>query len=199
MYGTVHFYRTSSILELDAARDDGCLHLLRKCHEPNSSYLTLQPCPRILTNSLVANTDSLTVINFLIHHISFYCKQIINSRIFFQKQKHLITHLVTKSVFSVCQSLSHFQFFVTPWTVALQSPLSMEFSRQESWSEQPFPFSWDHGYPEMEPVAQVSLLSEQLGKPKFIVALGNISRIQESRIVNLIQIRIHLQEERKTK
>ena len=30
--------------------------------------------------------------------------------------------------------------FVTPWTVALQAPLSMEFSRQEYWSGLPFPF-----------------------------------------------------------
>ena len=33
--------------------------------------------------------------------------------------------------------LSHFscvQLFVTPWTVARQAPLSMEFSRQEYWS-----------------------------------------------------------------
>ena len=29
--------------------------------------------------------------------------------------------------------------FVTPWTVALQAPLSMEFSRQEYWSGLPFP------------------------------------------------------------
>ena len=29
--------------------------------------------------------------------------------------------------------------FVTPWTVALQPPLSMEFSRQEYWSGLPFP------------------------------------------------------------
>ena len=28
--------------------------------------------------------------------------------------------------------------FTTPWTVALQAPLSMEFSRQEYWSGQPF-------------------------------------------------------------
>ena len=27
----------------------------------------------------------------------------------------------------------------TPWTVALQAPLSMGFSRQESWSGLPFP------------------------------------------------------------
>ena len=29
---------------------------------------------------------------------------------------------------------SHIWLFVTPWTVALQAPLSMEFSRQEYWS-----------------------------------------------------------------
>ena len=29
--------------------------------------------------------------------------------------------------------------FATPWTVARQVPLSMEFSRQESWSGLPFP------------------------------------------------------------
>ena len=34
----------------------------------------------------------------------------------------------------VCELLSHVRLFVTPWTVACQSPLSMEFSRQEYWS-----------------------------------------------------------------
>ena len=29
--------------------------------------------------------------------------------------------------------------FATPWTVALQAPLSMRFSRQEYWSGFPFP------------------------------------------------------------
>ena len=29
---------------------------------------------------------------------------------------------------------SHVQLFATPWTVACQDPLSMEFSRQEYWS-----------------------------------------------------------------
>ena len=31
----------------------------------------------------------------------------------------------------VVQSLSHVGFFVTPWTVAHQAPLSVGFSRQE--------------------------------------------------------------------
>ena len=37
-----------------------------------------------------------------------------------------------------CRVLSHW-LFVTPWTVAHQAPLSMEFSRQEYWSGLPFP------------------------------------------------------------
>ena len=32
---------------------------------------------------------------------------------------------------------------VTPWTVALQAPLSMGFSRQECWSGLPFPSPGD--------------------------------------------------------
>ena len=36
------------------------------------------------------------------------------------------------------QSFSHVQLFVTPWTVAHQSPLSMGFPRQEYWSGLPF-------------------------------------------------------------
>ena len=34
---------------------------------------------------------------------------------------------------------SHVQFFVTPWTIAHQAPLSMGFSRQEYWSGLLFP------------------------------------------------------------
>ena len=35
--------------------------------------------------------------------------------------------------------LSYAQLFVTPWTVAHQASLSMEFSREEYWSGLPFP------------------------------------------------------------
>ena len=41
------------------------------------------------------------------------------------------------------QSLSHVQLFITPWTVAHQALLSMEFSRQEYWSGLPFPIPVD--------------------------------------------------------
>ena len=41
------------------------------------------------------------------------------------------------------KSLSHVQLFVTPWTVAYQTPPSMGFSRQEYWSGLPFPSPGD--------------------------------------------------------
>ena len=44
---------------------------------------------------------------------------------------------------SECQSLSCVQLFVTPQTAAHQAPLSMEFSRQEYWTGQPFPSPGD--------------------------------------------------------
>ena len=37
----------------------------------------------------------------------------------------------------LAQGLSRVRFFVTPWTVACQVPLSMAFSRQEYWGEVP--------------------------------------------------------------
>ena len=40
---------------------------------------------------------------------------------------------------------------VTPWTVALQAPLSMEFSRQEYWSRQPSTSLGDLPNPGIEP------------------------------------------------
>ena len=39
----------------------------------------------------------------------------------------------------VCELLNHVQLFATPWTVACQVPLSMEFSRQEYWNGLLFP------------------------------------------------------------
>ena len=43
----------------------------------------------------------------------------------------------------VYQSLSRVRLFATPWNGAHQAPLSMEFSRQEYWSELPFPSPQD--------------------------------------------------------
>ena len=52
---------------------------------------------------------------------------------------------------SEVKSLSRVQLFATPWTVAYQAPLSMRFSRQESWSGLPFPSPGDLPNPGIEP------------------------------------------------
>ena len=46
---------------------------------------------------------------------------------------------------------SHVQLYATPWTVARQAPLSMEFSRQEYWSGLPFLPPGDLPDPGIEP------------------------------------------------
>ena len=68
-----------------------------------------------------------------------------------------------------CWSLSRVLFFVTPWTVACQAPLSMKFSGQESWIAFPFPSPGDLPNPEIKPRSSAlqadSSLSEPPGKP----------------------------------
>ena len=53
-------------------------------------------------------------------------------------------------------TLSHVQLFVTPWTVACQVPLSMEFSSQEYWSGLSFPAPGDLPHTGIEPMSLVS-------------------------------------------
>ena len=61
---------------------------------------------------------------------------------------------------------------VTPWRVAVQAPLSMEFSRQEYWSGLLLPSPGDLPNPEIElrsPALQAdSLMFELLRKPPII-------------------------------
>ena len=45
----------------------------------------------------------------------------------------------------------HVWYFVTPWTVAHEVPLSMEYSRQEYWSGLPFPSQGGLPYPGIKP------------------------------------------------
>ena len=68
---------------------------------------------------------------------------------------------------------SHVQLFVTPWTVACQTPLSMGFCRQEYWSGLPFPFPGDLHNPGIEPgyptLQADSLLTELWVNPLTIL------------------------------
>ena len=67
------------------------------------------------------------------------------------------------------KSLSRVQLFATPWAIAYQSPPSMEFSRQQYWSELPFSSPEDLPDPGIElgsPKLQADALpSEPPGKP----------------------------------
>ena len=68
--------------------------------------------------------------------------------------------------------LSQAQLFATPWTVAHQVPLFMEFSRQEYWSGLLFIPPGDLSNPGIEPTSVSSawtsrfLTTEPPGKPK---------------------------------
>ena len=59
--------------------------------------------------------------------------------------------------------------FATPWTIACQALLAMEFSREEHWSELPFPspgYLLDPGIEPRSPALQAdSLPTELQGKP----------------------------------
>jgi len=67
------------------------------------------------------------------------------------------------------KSLSRVQLFATPWTIAYQAPLSMEFSRQEYWSGLLFPSPGDLPDPGIEPRSPTlqadASPSEPPGKP----------------------------------
>ena len=83
--------------------------------------------------------------------------------IFLSESGNRVGGLVTK----LCLTLA------TPWTVAHEAPLSMGFSRQESWSGLPFPPPGDLPNPETEsrslesdPLPADSLPSEPPANPK---------------------------------
>ena len=58
---------------------------------------------------------------------------------------------------------------MTPWTVACQAPLSMEFPRQEYWRGLPIPSLWDLPEPRIEPASPALagrfFTTETPGKP----------------------------------
>ena len=72
-------------------------------------------------------------------------------------------------VLTMCMQVLVTQFCPTLWTVARQTPLSLEFSRQEYWTGQPSPSPGDLPNPGLEPgppiVQADSVLSEPQEEP----------------------------------
>ena len=63
--------------------------------------------------------------------------------------------------------------FVTPWTVAHQAPLPMDFSRQEYWSRLPFSSPGDLPNPGIEPISCIGrwilFCLSHLGSPSKLI------------------------------
>ena len=70
----------------------------------------------------------------------------------FKKQESILLRCLCVCV----KSLSHVQFFATPWTVAHQAYLSMEFFRQEYWNGLPFPSPEEFPNPGIKPWSPAS-------------------------------------------
>ena len=72
--------------------------------------------------------------------------------------------------------LSHVQLFATPWTIASQAPLSMEFSRQEHWNGLPFSTPRGSSQPRGQTFCLLHILHWQadslLSSPPGIAASG---------------------------
>ena len=64
-----------------------------------------------------------------------------------------LSRFMLRTVCVYAQLLSYIQLFVTPWTVALQAPLSMGISRQEYWSGLPCPLPGDLLDPRIQPAS----------------------------------------------
>ena len=75
--------------------------------------------------------------------------------------------------------LSSIQLFAAPWTVAYQTPLSREFSKQEYWSGLSFLPSGDLPNPGIEPKSPASptligrfFSTVPPGKPNVVLVIG---------------------------
>jgi len=70
------------------------------------------------------------------------------------------------------------QLFVTPWTEACQTSLSMEFSRQEYWNGLPLPSPRELPDPGIKPESPALLVDslpfETIGKPFYHYKMLNI-------------------------
>ena len=97
------------------------------------------------------------------------CKDSLN-RVITDQNHHCLMQFHTHAKVKV-KSLSRVRLFATPWTVAHQAPLSMEFSRQEYWSGLPFPSPGDLRKPGIEPRSPAlqadALPSEPPGKSPY--------------------------------
>ena len=133
-------------------------------HYKDDRWFYNQPPPpkNIRHERLDANRSSLALNSFLTLPDSRHC-------IF------LIFNIFIYLAVFVCYSFSSVRLFATLWTAA---PLFMEFSRQEYWSELPFPSPEDLPNPGIEPGSSAlladSLPSEPRGRPIYLASCCHV-------------------------
>ena len=101
------------------------------------------------------------------------------------------------------RSLDHIQFFATPWTVAHQAPLPMEFSRQDHWSGLSFPPPGDFLDPGIKTASPLSpalasgfFTTESPGKPFLhLMSTKTLKVVVKPCNMHLKMIRINLKNE----
>ena len=99
----------------------------------------------------------------------------------------------TLYVHAHAQLLSHVWHFVTPWTVSHQTPLPMEFSREEYWTGLPFPSPGNLPNPGSEPTSLLSptivdifiITSATWGTQAYIIGLKLLMFPQSSNVIAL--------------
>ena len=118
-------------------------------------YFVLYKCIQNLLRLLIHNLQGVTP-GGTIHGMSL-C---LGMRAFRWNMQWTVSPGVAQVVWAVPHhlwvQLSHVQLFATPWATACQAPLSMEFSRQEYWSELSFPSPGDLPDPGIEPMSLAS-------------------------------------------
>ena len=87
----------------------------------------------------------------------------------------------------IIHSLSHVQFFATPWTVAHQASLSMGVSRQEYWSGLTFPSPGDlpdPGIKPRSPILQADTLTSEPPEKSLLLLLRALKCLSKPSIFN---------------
>ena len=122
-------------------------------------YITGERLFLFYTQSLAGNSASGKILKHLLTDQIFYssgqCICYCKARPLRMAGLLLLVHPLLDQHLLVCM-LSHFsraQLFATPWTVACQALLSMEFSRQEYWSGLPCPPPGELPEPGIEPTS----------------------------------------------
>ena len=128
-----------------------------------SSYLEARPCPgpRLPGSSedYPSSPANCKLLSLKVQHLSrspLRMLQFPPSSLFASISNISIMNTDYLIMFLLLHVLSHFshvRLFATPWTVALQAPLSMGFSRQEYWSGLPLPPPGDLPNPGIQPTS----------------------------------------------